>query len=92
MERIEEEFHSLREAKHDYLDSQKDARSSIFSIDLREKMNIWDSRSEIDRKQATLTEVPQTNNEVTSSNLKIHKNSISPHRYLTVVEVLPSHL
>ena len=41
-------------------------------------MNIWDSRSETDRKQTTLTEVPQTNNEVTSSNLKIHKNSMLP--------------
>ena len=38
-------------------------------------MNIWDSRSETDRKQTTLTE---TNNEVTSSNLKIHNNSILP--------------
>ena len=78
MERIEEEFHSAHEAKQDYLDSQKDDRSSIFSIDLREKMNIWDSRSETDRKQATFTEVPQTNNEVMSSNLKIHKNSMLP--------------
>ena len=78
MERIEEEFHSAHEAKRDYLDSQKDDRSSIFSIDLREKMNIWDSRSETDRKQTTLTEVAQTNNEVTSSNLKIHKNSMFP--------------
>ena len=41
-------------------------------------MNIWDSRSETDRKQTTLTEVPQTNNEVTFSNLKIHKNSMLP--------------
>ena len=75
MEGIEEEFHSAHEAKRDCLDSQKDDRSSIFSIDLREKMNIWDSRSETDRKQTTLTE---TNNEVTSSNLKIHNNSILP--------------
>ena len=78
MERIEQEFHSAHEAKQDYLDSQKDDRSSIFSIDLQEKMNIWDSRSETDRKQATFTEVPQTNNEVMSSNLKIHKNSVLP--------------
>ena len=78
MERIEEAFHSAHEAKREYLDSQKDDRSSIFSIDLREKMNIWDSRSETDRKQTTSTEVPQTNNEVTSSNLKIHKNSMLP--------------
>ena len=76
MERIEGEFQSAHEAKRDYLDSQKDDRSSIFSIDLREKINIWDSRSETDRKQTTLKEVPQTNNEVTSSNLKTHKNSM----------------
>ena len=58
MEKIEEEFYSAHEAKGDYLDSQKDDRSSILLIDLREKMNICDSPTE--RRQTTLMEVPQT--------------------------------
>ena len=76
MEKIEEEFYSAHEAKRDYLDSQRDDQSSILSIDLREKMNICDSRTEM--RQATLREVPQTNNEVTSSNLKAYKRPVLP--------------
>ena len=76
MEKIEEEFYSALEAKRDYLDSQRDDRSSILSIDLREKMNICDSRTE--RKQPTLMEIPQTNNEVRSSNLKAYKSPMLP--------------
>ena len=72
MEKNEEEFYSAHEAKHDYLDSQRDDQSIILSIDLREKINICDSRTE--RRQATLMEVPQTNNEVTCSNLKAYKS------------------
>ena len=75
-EKKEEEFYSAHKAKHDYLDSQRDDRSSILSIDFREKINICDSRTE--RRQATLMEVPQTNNEVTSSNLKAYKSPMLP--------------
>ena len=61
-EKIEEQFYSAHKAKRDYLDSQRDDRSNILSIDLKEKMNICDSRTE--RRQTW------TNNEVTSSNFK----------------------
>ena len=76
MKKNEEEFYSAHEAKRDYLDSQRDDRSRILSFDLREKMNICDSRTE--RRHATLMEVPQTNNEVTSSNLKEIKSPMLP--------------
>ena len=76
MEKIEEEFYLAHEAKRDYLDSQRDDRSSILSIDLREKMNICDSQTE--RKQPTSMEIPQTNNEVTSPNLKAYKSPVLP--------------
>ena len=75
LEKILHEYGSAREAATDYLESHQDERSSvtsdIFTIDMREHMNIMETnKKEVERQQV----VPQTEQEVNA----VYSNKNNP--------------